>query len=73
MVSSSWSNIVFKGKNKQLDTMVVLSEKCWMNMSQSRLGVIRGREQKCILELYQHVLTVFVGKALALMCSLSEV
>lgn len=53
--------------------MVVLSEKCWINMSQSRLGIIRGREQKCILELYQHVLTVFVGKALALVCSLSEV
>lgn len=34
----------FKGKKQTTgDIMIVLSEKCWVNMSQSRLGIIWER------------------------------
>lgn len=46
------------------DIVIILSEKYQMNMSQSTLGIICGREQELILELYRHVKL--------LMCSLSD-
>lgn len=61
----TWSNTVLKGNMQTTgDIVIILSEKYQMNMSQSTLGIICGREQELILELYRHVKL--------LMCSLSD-
>lgn len=42
----TWSNIVLKENTQTTgDIVIILSEKYQMNMSQSRLGIICGRER----------------------------